>query len=87
MNLTKLDMNNTGGASLDAVERALAPVLAANSRDFQDMLSRMQDPNLSPQDLLTLQTNVAHLNMTTQLQSELLKSVKDLNSSVLKNLQ
>jgi hypothetical protein len=75
------------GINIGAVYRTLSPMLKANNERFRDLIQQMQQQgDMSSQDLLAVQRETGELAETTQLTSELMKSLRDMVSSVLKNV-
>jgi hypothetical protein len=89
MSLITHEINNASGAgtSIAAVQSVLAPALEAARKNFEETLSRRQGTETTSQDLLAMQVASGEMQIVTQLTTDLLKTVKDLNSAVIKNMQ
>lgn len=75
------------GVNIGSVYNVLTPMLQAISERFRDRLEQIQGQgDMSSQDLLVVQRETAEMSETTQLTSELMKSLRDMVSSVLKNV-
>lgn len=75
------------GINIGAVYGTLTPMLQANNTRFRDLIQQLQQQgDMSSQDLLAVQRETGEMAETTQLTSELMKSLRDMVSSVLKNV-
>ncbi|MDT7524449.1 hypothetical protein RAE21_19055 [Rhodoferax sp. TBRC 17198] len=75
------------GVNIGSVYSVLTPMLQTISERFRDRLQQIQGQGeMSSQDLLVVQRETAEMAETTQLTSELMKSLRDMVSSVLKNV-
>lgn len=75
------------GINLGAVYDRLMPMLQGNAQRFNDLLTQLkQQGDMSSQDLLAVQRETGEMAEATQLTSELMKSLRDMVSSVLKNV-
>lgn len=75
------------GVNIGAVYDTLTPMLQASSRRFSELLQQLQSQgDMSSQDLLVVQRQTAEMQEATQLTSELMKSLRDMVSAVLKNV-
>lgn len=75
------------GINIGSVYGTLNPMLQANNVRFRDLIQQLQQQgDMSSQDLLAVQRETAEMAEATQLSSELMKSLRDMVSSVLKNV-
>lgn len=75
------------GINIGAVYGTLSPMLEANNVRFRDLIQQLQQQgDMSSQDLLAVQRETGEMAEATQLTSELMKSLRDMVSSVLKNV-
>lgn len=75
------------GINIGAVYGTLTPMLQANNLRFRDLIQQLQQQgDMSSQDLLAVQRETGEMAEATQLTSELMKSLRDMVSSVLKNV-
>jgi hypothetical protein len=75
------------GINIGAVYGTLSPMLKANNERFRDLMQQLQQQgDMSSQDLLAVQRETGEMAEATQLTSELMKSLRDMVSSVLKNV-
>lgn len=75
------------GINIGAVHGVFSPMLKANNERFRDLILQLQQQgDMSSQDLLAVQRETSEMAEATQLTSELMKSLRDMVSSVLKNV-
>ncbi len=75
------------GINIGSVYGTLTPMLQANNTRFRDLIQQLQQQGeISSQDLLAVQRETGEMAQATQLTSELMKSLRDMVSSVLKNV-
>lgn len=75
------------GVNIGSVYSVLTPMLQTISERFRDRLQQIQvQGDMSSQDLLVAQRETSEMAETTLLTSELMKSLRDMVSSVLKNI-
>jgi len=88
MSLLKESVGAIGsGVNIGEVHRTFTPMLHANNVRFNELIQQLQQQgDMSSQDLLAVQRETAEMAEATQLTSELMKSLRDMVSSVLKNV-
>lgn len=86
-NGSSIDAAEGGDVQIGAVYNTLTPMLKASSQRFKTLMEQLQaQGDMTSQDLLVVQRETAQMQETTQLTSELMKSLRDMVSSVLKNV-